>query len=135
MRRLPLLLLVGCWRGSVEEPRDTAPPDAAPIVAHRKPRPTPEPTPSPAPTPAQSNTTCPSGRGVNARVIGLSATNNHLLVTVAAGTNHGVAANWVASFAQTPATILRVDPQRTVLEMNMLTQQVQAMPNVLLCAP
>ena len=133
--RYGLVFLAACWRGPVPESRDT-PADAPPLVVHA-PRPTPTPTPSPIASPAPANTTCPSGQGINARVIALQviANGHRIEVTVGAGAMQGVAPNWVASFAQTPATIIRIDAQRTVLQMGLLPQQVQASPFVLICAP
>ena len=143
MRWSIVLALAGCWRSTPA----TAPPVEQPI-AHRAPAdayvdeeelpaavdwPAPiDAAPPPLPDPQRD---CPSGRGMIARVIGLSVTGSGTDIIAGAGSQRGVAADWSVSLGGTPCRMISVDTRVTRAACVMTPDMVKVASVALLCAP
>jgi hypothetical protein len=140
---LVVLVLAGCWRSTpaqpppVDEPFASYAPADADVDPPLRRDPTDAPPPIDAPPPAlpDPQRDCPSGRGMVARVIGLSITGSSTQITIGAGHGRGVAADWSVSVGGHPCTMVRVDQTVTRAACAITPDMVKAVAVALLCAP
>ena len=135
--------LVGCWRSTPAQPPPVDEPFAnyAPADADVDPQLRPDPIDAPPPIdaapppPPDPQRDCPSGRGIVARVIGLSITGSSTQISIGAGQNRGVAADWSVAVGGHPCTMVGVNQNVTRASCTITPDMVKAAAVALLCAP
>jgi hypothetical protein len=92
---------------------------------------------APAPAAPPQNPACPSGTGIEGRIIGVAVQGAATIITIAGGTDRGVDTTWlvVRPVSRPACTIVRVADRTTVATCAMTPDQIKADLKVLLCRP
>lgn len=146
IRGVFVLALAGCSRSSPPPApiaNATAPrADAGVVVEVEQPRPADVPSAPPPAPPVDAGAspvgpTCPTGAGVQARVIRVAVEGAYVIVTVGAGANRGVTKRWTVVRVQPSPVceLLRIDHHVTSLRCAGTFDQIKAVPVVVLCPP